>query len=233
MKEPTLVAVTLIGVLLIATAPGQAAPINLSASAVFDQNTGGPPDSTPNNFTIANNADPGVLISQIQITLTGALLFDIAPGVPGSDPFHAFSPGGQPVGFVSSSVTGSDKVLTVTFNDFDPGEVFTFTIDVDSGDGMGNRNVPASQFEDDATIDFTFTGPFVGSPLTSSPPSAFVHPASGEPQPGTKARATFSGQAEMSNVIPEPASLLLWSVMGVGALVGGRRFLRRSSENAA
>src|SRR5690606_14421406 len=156
MFKPAPVVFTFLGVLTFAPASIQAAPITLSAEAVFEKtNTGdgGGPDTTPNSFTIRNTSDAGVLLSQIKVILTGPLLFDTAAGTPGADPFHAFSPGGQPVGFVSSSLSADSKALTLTFNDFDPAEDFTFTIDVDRGGGNDGRNVPASQFADDAFIE--------------------------------------------------------------------------------
>jgi hypothetical protein len=72
-------------------------------------------------------------------------------------PFTALNNSDIATGLLSSVVSNNDQTLTLTFDDFDPGELLEFVIDIDLADGT-----PASIFGDDL-IGAEVTGDFSGS----------------------------------------------------------------------
>jgi hypothetical protein len=141
------------------------------------------PGSEGDRALIVNNSDAGVTITGITIQLKTGLFFDTANPTPGGGSSHQFATSdAATVGLQGTPILVADGAtsLTLSFSGFDAGETFTFTIDVDKGDGNPGRNVPASQFEG-STITFTFAGPF-GTFTTSA--LTFDHPFSGASPPG-------------------------------------------------
>lgn len=204
----TLSSVVVTVLILIATAENAgAAPIILAADATYAP--GGA--SSPDVFSINNYSDAGVQLAQIIITSNTGVLFD-----PVSTD-TVITTGGLATSFAFSD---SDTVLTINFSGFDTGETFSFTADVDR---TNNENVNANQFED-SMIEFVFSGPFVGSPVSVDEDFGKV---------GNVAIANGTGMADMLPMMPdpptaapEPASLAVWLVLGLC----GFGWLRRHSR---
>ncbi len=96
--------------------------------------------ASQNSFRIYNNATDAREITSVTIDLRGSLLPDVIydPNGTGGDvagvPFTANTGAvetGQTMHAISSPRDGGFDVLTVDFNDFDPGEMFGFRVDLD------------------------------------------------------------------------------------------------------
>ncbi|MEL7449824.1 MAG: VPLPA-CTERM sorting domain-containing protein [Pseudomonadota bacterium] len=106
---------------------------------------GTPADPAPDIFTISNISDPGITLDQIVIDLSGAANFPVFDTLDGASasynygaangaPITAFS--APDVGYVDltmaqQSALEEGQVLTLDFTDFDAGEAFAFTTDLD------------------------------------------------------------------------------------------------------
>lgn len=113
------------------------------AAAYFLADAGGSiSDSStyaPSSFMIRNDSAQNRKISQVRIDLSSAMLRDMVfdpngtAGDSASKPFSANQEGGT--GLVDHELAGAHDsgfdVLAINFSDFDPGEMFTFSIDVD------------------------------------------------------------------------------------------------------
>jgi hypothetical protein len=115
-----------------------------SALVVIDPPTGGlltASTAATGSFRIANNSTGNVRIQSVTIDTSTALLPDVvfdpngAAGDTGSGPPFTADSGSLETGLSSHSLGGAHDggfdALTVNFSDFDPGETFTFHIDVD------------------------------------------------------------------------------------------------------
>jgi hypothetical protein len=95
----------------------------------------GAPENGGDTFTITNDAlsTEDILTVVFDLTLSPDAVYDIAGG--GSSAFASTDP------YLSDSVDASLKILTITFNpgDLSPGDIFTFTIDVD--DTVGGATI--------------------------------------------------------------------------------------------
>lgn len=157
------------------------APANPDAAALFVIDTGGDIDGSSFNggFEITNNSTNGLQISSVTLDLSTAIMpeFVFDPlGTAGDPTAKCFDEvnGGTLTGLVTDgSGSGSGScidpfsaprgvggfdVLTIDFNDFDPGEAFEFAVDVDptsiSVDEVGGK---ASGLEiAGATVTITF-----------------------------------------------------------------------------
>ncbi len=105
-------------------------------------------------FVLTNNSRKGDLLNTFVFDLTSiGLEFDVDP-ITGK----AFTPigtSGATTGFQTATVSPDKKTLTVTFNDFNPGESLRFVIDVDIAGGT-----PASIFGNNligADVSFAFS----------------------------------------------------------------------------
>ena len=110
---------------------GNAAAIPISITSSFVETRGKP--GTPDTFTITNSFASGLGISELRIDLSGSsgVVFDpsgAAFGVTSSDDVGFDEIG---IGF---ELTGND-VLRLSFASFDPGETFSFGVDVDDISG--------------------------------------------------------------------------------------------------
>ena len=106
-------------------------------------------------FTLKNNSTQGELLQTFVFDLTPiGLEFDVDPLT--GKPFTALNGTGAVVGVVATTLSPDKKSLTVTFNDFSPGETLQFVIDVDLAGG-----IPTSIFGNQvigANVSFAFTG---------------------------------------------------------------------------
>ncbi|MFO0425530.1 MAG: hypothetical protein ACK526_03110 [Planctomyces sp.] len=106
-------------------------------------------------FTLQNNSTKNELLQTFTLDLTGiGQEFDI--NSTSGKPFTAIGTSGTVTGVQSSVVSADKKKLTVTFNDFNPGETLQFLIDIDLAGG-----IPAAIFGDDligADVTSTFLG---------------------------------------------------------------------------
>ncbi|MBY8975109.1 tandem-95 repeat protein [Rhodobacteraceae bacterium NNCM2] len=104
------------------------------------------------SFTITNTSQPGVQVTSLSFDLSSGILPDIVfdpTGAGGDATASPFTPnsGAATTGLVVPGDPASDPfsvprnggfdVLTIDFTDFDPGEVFTFTTDIDPNSIQG------------------------------------------------------------------------------------------------
>jgi len=134
---------------VLAFAPFTAEAISLGAESVFTPSAGGCIGSfcldAPAGFLLTNNSAAGGNISQVVIDMsTAASSSAVFGGKSGLAPNMGFQSltGASATGFINASVT--NKVITLNFAGFDPGDVlgFSFVVDIDDA----NRTVTASEF---------------------------------------------------------------------------------------
>jgi hypothetical protein len=187
----------------------------LLSSTMTYQEVGGPDDTLSkvavgDSFSIVNNSDAGVQITQVLLTLAPGVVFDTvddaSPATSGTGPSFAFSSTTIDPLLVSGApiADGSSSVL-LTFTGFDPGKTFDFTVDVDQTTGVNanvRRQVLGNEFAG-GTIAVTFADSFVGSPLTLT---------------GTFTGAGQTASATVTTVIPEPSTfaLGLFGIVAIG-----------------
>ena len=221
MKKLPFILCTVLGCGITSELP--AAFITAGATGSFTEtNTN---DQSGDLFSITNNSDvaSGLRITSISFELATNLAFDVdgfSPN-PGS-PFEIVT--SVPGGTVSTSLSDGLTLLTLDFTDFDPGEMFEFTIDVDRtmGLGVGQKQVMGSAFAG-TTFNVTFDGP--GDPFTLSNPFARLQ-ENGRVFP-FEAVAAASEQVEVEATTipnPEPSS---WIMFSLGAIGLGYVCLRR------
>ncbi len=221
----------------------QAGFVTVGAFATFTETQGA--DRTGDLFTITNTSelDSGIGITGISIQLPSDLVFDTAGGRvanPSSD-FQALM---IPIGGTYSSQTafgssfdGSQR-LALHFTGFNPGQTFSFAIDVDKIVGNGNverLHVNGRDFAS-ASFDVTFDSPVIPTgPQTFS--GSFAAAMALPPMQPRSAYSFVSGLVDPPDPAsdppplanPEPSSLLL---LGVGIL-GMFVLIRKRSLSAA
>ncbi|HEX8747520.1 MAG TPA: kelch repeat-containing protein, partial [Pyrinomonadaceae bacterium] len=120
-----------------------------------------PPDNGPNesglnastynsgSFKITNNSQSGERITRVSIDLRGTILPDMVfdPSGTGGDPVgKTFTPDSDTgvVGLINHRFDGAHNggydLLEIDFSTFDPGETFTFSLDVDPNSIKGTNN---------------------------------------------------------------------------------------------
>ncbi len=157
------------------------------------------PDSAPDDFTITNTSpdayDITTLVIDFSSVTTAPVTFD--------ETDFAFAPGSEPVGFQSYTIPPGSDSITLTFNDFDAGESFTFTIDVDDN----NSRVDSDRIAG-ATVTATFD-------VSGTPTNVIALMVAGGPNDTTWANS--------ATVVPEPGTLVLVSLGLAGLAWTGRR----------
>lgn len=180
------------------SAPATADTISHSGTFVDD---GSQPDAATDSFSITNTSPDAYNITTLVIDFatvtTAPVTFD--------ETDFAFVAGPEAVatGFGSYSVAPGDGSITLTFTDFNLGESFTFTIDVDDN----NARVDSARMAG-ATVTATFD--VAGSPTNV----AAVMVAGG---------ASDTGWSNSLAVVPEPGTMTLLSLGLIGLAWGGRR----------
>jgi hypothetical protein len=155
------------------------------------------PDSGTDTFTIINtspdNYDITTLLIDFSTVASTPVTFDEGD--------FAFVAGPEPVGFITDVTTSG--LITLTFNDFDAGETFTFTIDVDDN----NARVKSVRMAG-ATVTATFD--VAGSPTNVS--ALMVAGGTND-----------TNWLNSATVVPEPSTLALLGFGLTGLAWGGRR----------
>lgn len=146
----------------------------------------GAPDNLGDTFTITNGAGSEDIVLVVIDLSTAAtpvgLFFDTTGG--GGSPFSVVSETPGPVGFVPpAGVVDGGSTLTLTFTDFNAGETFTFTIDVDDS---GGSSTVSDVMIWGATITATslLDGPIVATMVGGAPTANWASPV---PEPNTLA----------------------------------------------
>jgi hypothetical protein len=173
-----------------------AAADTISHSGTFADDMSNP-DSAPDDFTLTNTSpdayDITTLVIDFSTVAQSPVTFDESDFV--------FVAGPEPVGFLSdTTVPGS---ITLTFNDFNAGESFTFTIDVDDN----NARVDSVRMAG-ATVTATFD-------VAGTPTNVVSLMVAGGPNDTTWANS--------ATVVPEPGTLVLVSLGLTGLAWTGRR----------
>jgi len=165
---------------------GQPASAAVMQSGTFADD--GSNEAAPDTFNVTNDVSSTENILTVVIDLTTAAdagtVFDIAGG--GSFPFSATLAEQTEVGFQSAVVSGSLKTLTLTFNDFQANETFTFTIDLDDSNPGGQIVQGTSIAGSTVTATFALTGPVVAV-MANSGGNTANWSASAVPEPNTLA----------------------------------------------
>ena len=212
--------------------------ITVGASSTYNET--GPWDTSGDVFTLTNTSDllSGVQISSVSFSLSPGLLFDTATNERGdfssvfSSDFMALT--SISGGTVNSSTFDGSNLLTLNFTDFDPGETFSFSIDVDdqTGSDKMRRLVTGLEFSD-TLFSVTFMGSILGNSRTLSntftPVSSFMANSSISEGVGRASDISEGVGRVLPN--PEPSSwlLLLTGATGLGLI----RFARnRAKQNS-
>lgn len=185
-------------------------------------------DTFTDPFSFSNTSDAGESLLAFGIDLSGAsgvsgvtndLCFDTVVGGPcrftgGATAFSATGGTGTSTGLQSSTVVDGGSTLDLTFNDFNPGETFSFVIDVDDADASNSTVLGSDMIGATAYADFSDGQRVLGT---------FIAVA------GNSDASAFSatGTIETPSAIPLPAGLPLL-LSGIGGLA----WLRRRKRNA-
>jgi uncharacterized protein (TIGR03382 family) len=169
----------------------------ISHSGIFVDD-GSNPDAATDDFTIVNTSPDSYNITTLVIDFSTVAIppvtfDDTAP--------YEFTAGPEAVGFITDVTTPG--LMTLTFNDFNAGETFTFTIDVDDN----NARVDSSRMAG-ATVTATFD--VLGSPTNV----AALMLAGG---------ANDTNWSNSATVVPQPGTLALLGFGLTGLAWGGRR----------
>jgi hypothetical protein len=119
----------------------------IMATGTFHENLG--VDSTPDDLTITNDGSSDVDITMVVIDLSGSA--DTAIFDPADATFTVV--GVDNTGFDGNFTLNGNQELTLIFTSFDPGDVFSFEVDIDDGNGL----TTGADF-DGSTFTATFSG---------------------------------------------------------------------------
>jgi len=180
------------------SSPAVADTISHSGTFVDD---GSATDTATDAFSITNTSPDAYNITTLVIDFstvtTGPVTFDEADFV------FVAGPEAAAVAFGTATVSPGFDSITLTFTDFNLGESFTFTIDVDDNNSQVDSGRMAG-----ATVTATFD--VMGTPTNV----AAVMVAGG---------ANDTGWSNSLAVVPEPGTLTLLSLGLTGLAWGGRR----------
>jgi len=188
MSQPNKLACSLLLAAAFLAAPFQAGAVPVRVDASFQENFLGGGGDTLSSVS----AQGGVGITRIRYDLSGSdAFFD-----PGDAPFTVVNEGGT--GF-DGMFNATDTTLVLNFSDFDPGEMFVFSVDVDDGFGF--------------TFGFEFAGTLIEVTFDAAAPNVASDLFRSA---GRLGRATASVVADVNVSEPLAATLLLLGLTGIG-----------------
>jgi hypothetical protein len=196
-------------VALLLVAPFTAEALSVGADSLYTPSMGCCGLDLPATFTLWNSSDAGVTISQVVIDIASATSPSATfGGLANLMPNSGFSAllGSGATGYAGYSLSPSRERLTLNFSGFDPGDMFSFSIDIDDGD----RTVTAAEL----------AGSLFNVSFGSASGSGSYAPVLWD----SLGKASVRGDAVR---VPEPATLLL---VGVGLLGLGYSVRRRGSR---
>ena len=192
-----------LAVLALGVGVAQASP--LASGKIISGTTFGTDDA----FQFFNDSTAGERIVSLTWNLTPInAFFDTTSDAPGFSPSPLTLGPSSPVGatFPSNASVNGTSVLTITFADFDPGEVFRFGVDTDFFTNIDGFGLTGDQFVGaTATAVFSDGNARTGTYVLTS-------------EPGFGSRVDIS----IPTSVPEPATL---AIFGLG--LAGLGFLRR------
>ena len=176
-----------------------AAADTISHSGTFFDDGAQPDAGIPDTFTITNTSPDSYAITDLFISLTapatGPFTFDE------SIPAYLFTVIGDDQGLATQNIGGD--TITLTFNDFNLGDSFTFTIDVDDN----NARVDSGRMAG-STVTATFD-------VAGTPTDVIASMVAGG--------AYDTSWSNSATVVPEPGTLALLGFGLTGLAWGGRR----------
>jgi hypothetical protein len=224
---------------MVALTPSMSQAAVLTATFTEQQVGGASADTGPDLFSLAVSGGPDISINQITFTLPSVfpIVFDTTSGDPGIDPGYAVTP------IVTNGLTapvfnvvdgGTTLTLDFTGTGFgDAGDLLEFTADVDDENAIVRgydisfpdeiSNMRGTQ----VSVDYSFEGKDLTTDFVLDAAAGDLINFQFTNGSFNNAQADwYSGVTGTAQLVPEPASVAVWSLLCL-CMVGVRRRRRR------